>query len=240
MTHTSAPATRHPAPILLKPASVPSPQPPSHTAAPLLSASGLACRRGTRLLFKDLDLEIGAGEIVWVRGHNGSGKTSLLRVVAGLSPPEHGRVLYDGVPLKRGAAPAGLVYVGHANALKEDLTVSEALAFLLQIHDRPSGREVVLAALERLGLTSRRNAMVRTLSQGQRRRVTLARLAVGDGAALWLLDEPFDALDVDSIERLNGLLNDHVRRGGSVLLTSHLGVSTAMLRPREVNLDAYS
>ncbi|HMC16167.1 MAG TPA: cytochrome c biogenesis heme-transporting ATPase CcmA [Albitalea sp.] len=215
--------------------------PLSHTAASRLSASALACRRGSRLLFKNLDLDVDAGEIVWVRGQNGSGKTSLLRLIAGLSTPEHGRVLLDGIPVRSAAAHGrGLVYIAHANALKEDLSVSEALEFLLRIHARPCTPAIVQAALERIGLLSRRQALVRTLSQGQRRRVALARLAVDDGAALWLLDEPFDALDIDGIARLNGLLNDQVRRGGSVLLTSHLGVSTATLRPREVDLDAYA
>ena len=213
----------------------------SHTTAPRLSASALACRRGTRLLFKNFDLEVDAGEIVWLRGQNGSGKTSLMRLMAGLSTPEHGRVLFDGIPVRRAAAQGRrMVYIAHSNALKDDLSVSEALEFLLRIHGRPCPQAAVLGALERLGLQSRRHAMVRTLSQGQRRRVALARLAVDDGAALWLLDEPFDALDIDGIGRLNGLLNDQVRRGGSVLMTSHLGVSTAMLHPREVDLDAYA
>jgi heme exporter protein A len=214
---------------LLDPPFVSPAHPLSHTATPRLAASELACRRGSRLLFKNLDLDVGAGEVVWVRGQNGSGKTSLLRIVAGLSTPEHGQVLFDGIPVRRAAAQGQrLVYVAHANALKEDLSVSEALEFLLRIHGRPCAPATVLAALERMGLQSRRHAMVRTLSQGQRRRVALARLAVDDGAALWLLDEPFDALDIDGIGRLNGLLGDQVRRGGSVL------------RPREVDLDAYA
>lgn len=201
----------------------------------------LACRRGTRLLFKDLDLDVAAGQIVWVRGQNGRGKTSLLRLAAGLSTPEHGQVLCDGDSVRRAPGfQARLVFIAHANALKEDLTVSEALAFLLSIHGRAHGLATVHAALERVGLHSRRQAMVRTLSQGQRRRVALARLAAEQDASLWILDEPFDALDVDGVERLNGLLSEHVRRGGSVLLTSHLSLNTTMLQPIEVDLDRYS
>jgi len=217
------------------------PTPSPHSAAPRLTAKHLACRRGTRLLFKELDLDVNPGQIVWVRGQNGRGKTSLLRLAAGLASPEQGQVLCDGVNVRRSSQHlARLVFVGHANALKDDLTVSEALEFLLRIHGRPCAAATVQAALERLGMQSRRNAMVRTLSQGQRRRVALARLAVADAGSLWILDEPFDALDVDAIERVNALLIDHVRRGGSVLLTSHLGVSAAMLRPIEVDLDAYA
>ncbi len=227
--------------VLLCYRSVSQPTPSPQSAAPRLTASHLACRRGTRLLFKDLDLDVSPGQIVWVRGQNGRGKTSLLRLAAGLATPEQGRGLCDGIGVRRAADYAQrLVYIGHANALKDDLTAAEALEFLLRIHGRPSSGAKVQAALERLGMHSRRSALVRTLSQGQRRRVALARLALEGPESLWILDEPFDALDVDAIERINTLLIDHVHRGGSVLLTSHLGVSTAMLRPIEVDLDAYA
>jgi heme exporter protein A len=206
-----------------------------------LTAALLACRRGTRLLFKDLDLDIAGGQIVWVRGQNGRGKTSLLRLAAGLSTPEHGEVASDGVSVRRsGDYRERLVYIGHANALKEDLTVTEALEFMLRIHQRPYETSAVHAALERVGLHSRRNAAVRTLSQGQRRRVALARLAVETMPSLWILDEPFDALDVDGVARLNALLKEHVGRGGSVMLTSHLVLDTALLKPIEVDLDRYA
>lgn len=212
-----------------------------HPSAPHLTAARLACRRGTRLLFKDLDLDIPARQIMWVRGQNGRGKTSLLRLAAGLSTPEHGEMLSDSESV-RGASDfrERLVYIGHANALKEDLTVTEALQFLLRVHQRPSQISTVHAALERLDLHSRRNAAVRTLSQGQRRRVALARLVVESAPTLWILDEPFDALDVSGVECLNRLLKDHVGRGGSVLLTSHLPLNTALLNPIEVDLDRYA
>lgn len=220
-------------------------QPPLHTsphlAAPHLTAARLACRRGIRLLFEDLDLDIRAGQIVWVRGQNGRGKTSLLRLAAGLSTPEHGEVLSNGEPVRRASGyRERLVYIGHANALKEDLTVTEALEFLLRIHERPSQTATVHAALERLELHSRRNAPVRTLSQGQRRRVALARLAVEATPSLWILDEPFDALDVNGVDCINRLLKAHVDRGGSVLLTSHLPLNTTLLNPIEIDLDRYA
>jgi len=201
-----------------------------------LRATNLACRRGTRLLFKGLDLELPAGQIMWLRGQNGRGKTSLLRIAAGLSSPEDGQVLIDGAP-PRSVRP--LVFIGHANALKEDLSVFEALEFLLRIHGRPCQPGDVHAALDRLGLSSRRGAMVRTLSQGQRRRVALARLAAHSDASLWLLDEPFDALDSDGVERVNGLLAEHAGRGGSVLLTSHLSLDRPRLAPVDLDLDRY-
>ncbi len=214
---------------------------PVATAAPHLHAASLACRRGTRLLFQDLNLELPPGRIVWLRGHNGRGKTSLLRLAAGLSTPEHGEVTADGAPVRRSSDFRDrLVFIGHANALKDDLTVTEALQFLLRIHGRPSDAAIAHAALARLEMGTRRNAFVRTLSQGQRRRVALARLAVEPGPSLWVLDEPFDALDVDGIARLNDLLEGHVARGGSVLLTSHLPLDSARLAPVEIDLDAYA
>ena len=205
-----------------------------------MTAVKLACRRGSRLLFKDLDLDVGAGEILWVRGHNGSGKTSLLRLAAGLSTPESGQVSWGGVPVRQAAGYCQqLVYVGHSNALKEDLTVSEALEFLLRIHGRPCDTQVVQAALEAWGLHSRRQAMVRTLSQGQRRRVALARLAVDDRPTLWILDEPFDALDAEGVTRLYDLLSSHARSGGTMLLTSHQALDATLLQPMEINLDQH-
>ncbi|MNT49869.1 Cytochrome c biogenesis ATP-binding export protein CcmA [compost metagenome] len=114
----------------------------------------------------------------------------------------------------------------------------EALAFLLCIHGRRCDAATVDAALDSLGLRTRRQTMVRMLSQGQRRRVALARLAVEDQPSLWLLDEPFDALDTDGITRVNALLLAHVHRGGNVLLTSHLSVDPK-LRPVELDLDRF-
>ena len=203
----------------------------SQIAGPRWSAAGLACRRGNALLFKGLDIDVGPGQIVWVRGQNGRGKTSLLEIAAGLSTPERGQISSDGI--------RRVVYIGHANALKDDLTAGEALEFLLKIQGRPCGRAIIDSALHAFGMHSRRDAMVRTLSQGQRRRVALARLAVETQASLWILDEPYDVLDADGVRRLNQLLDEHVQRGGSVLLASHQAVDTTSLQLREVDLDRY-
>jgi heme exporter protein A len=180
----------------------------------VLAASGLACRRGERILFTGLDLAVQPGQIVWVRGANGQGKTSLLRLLAGLARPAAGSVEHT--------AGRERIYVAHANALKDDLTVAESLMFLSRLHGFDTRPEVHDTALRRFGLHSRRNAPVRTLSQGQRRRVALARLCAAPPTALWLLDEPFDALDAEGVAALNALLTEHAARGGSVLLTSHL------------------
>lgn len=194
-----------------------------------VAAAGLACRRGERVLFRELNLSVRPGEIVWVRGANGQGKTSLLRLLAGLARPDAGRIAFT--------TNIEQVYVGHANALKDDLTVAESLRFLSRLHGFLIDDAAQADALRRFGLHSRRNAPVRTLSQGQRRRVALARLCVAPVSALWLLDEPFDALDAEGVEALNALLAEHAVRGGSVVLTSHVPLTLASPKPIVFNLN---
>ena len=195
--------------------------------------TGVACERGERLLFAALDLHVAAGSIAWLRGANGRGKTTLLRTIAGLSKPAAGRIE------RRGAAASWpCLYLAHANALKDDLSAAESLRFLLRLADLDHGDEHVDAALTRVGMAGRRHAPVRTLSQGQRRRVALARLAAAAGPALWLLDEPYDALDDDGVALLDGILAEHAGRGGIVVLTSHLPLRVASPAPVEVQLGA--
>ncbi len=184
------------------------------------------------MLFEQLDIRLPPGSTTWLRGTNGSGKTSLMRILAGLSAPAEGAVLWNGQPLRQAgrAARMGLLYIGHTNALKDDLTLEEALAFLARLAEHPAPEAAAAAALERLGLGTRRKAAVRTLSQGQRRRGALARLALDDTPRTWILDEPYDALDSDSIQLLSGLITAHAARGGAVLLTSHQDVVLPGLR----------
>jgi heme exporter protein A len=208
---------------------------------PTLSLVGLSCRRGDRLLFKGVDLEVPPGRAVWLRGRNGRGKTSLLRLACGLAVPEAGSVLWGGVAVRRAAGYADRrLYIGHANALKEDLTVRESLRFLAHLHGRAHDDASIDAALVRVGMASRRDAAVRTLSQGQRRRAALARLALERAAGLWILDEPYDALDVDGIACVDGLLHEQLARGGSVLLTSHLPPGPGAPPMSEFDLDRFA
>ena len=198
----------------------------------VLTVLDVACRRGDRVLFAPTSFVVAAGSIVWLRGANGQGKTTLLRTLAGLSAPSAGRIVWAGAPE---LAPHPL-YLAHANALKEDLTVAESLRFLLHLGgSRVEGGEVD-AALERFGMTSRKDAFVRTLSQGQRRRVALARLAAERELRPWLLDEPFDALDAAGVELLAAVIAGHARRGGCVVLTSHLPVPIDEPAPAIVQL----
>lgn len=172
----------------------------------------LACRRGGRVLFAGLDIALAPRSLVWLRGANGSGKTSLLRILAGLTPPAAGSV----------RAPAAQpILVGHSHALKDDLSVHEVLCFQAELAGLPHAAQRTERALQAMGLTARRDHLVRTLSQGWRRRTALARLALDDRPAAWLLDEPLDALDADGVERLGQLLAEHRARGGAVLFTSH-------------------
>jgi len=208
---------------------------------PSLRLVDVACRRGERLLFSGLNETLVAGELLWLRGGNGRGKTSLLRLVAGLAEPEHGQILWDDAPTRRNERfAAELVYIAHTNALKDDLTAAESLAFLARVHARDATAPAVRAALARLGLAGHERTPVRSLSQGLRRRVALARLALETAAALWVLDEPFDALDVAGTATLHALLAAHRARGGSVLLTSHhlhLDTQAASAGFRVLDLD---
>jgi heme exporter protein A len=208
----------------------------------MLQARALSGQRGERVLFKGLDLALHAGEVIWLRGRNGRGKTTLLRLLAGLSTPAGGEIAFDGVPLRQ-AGPAwraSMAYIGHANALKDDLSAAEALRFTASLRGAAPEADSVAQALARLGVAGYGRAPVRTLSQGQRRRVALARLALPAPARLWLLDEPFDALDVDGIESLNALLTEHTARGGAVLLTSHQPLSLRSPAPSTLDLDTFA
>jgi heme exporter protein A len=191
------------------------------------------------LLFRGLDLDLASGSITWLRGTNGSGKTSLMRILAGLSQAAEGDLSWNGQPVRQagGEARRGVIYIGHTNALKDDLTLVEAVAFLAMLAELDQPAQRARHALDRLGLASRRDAPVRTLSQGQRRRGALARLALDEQPRAWILDEPFDALDAQSVGLLSSLIEAHAARGGAVLLTSHQAVNLA--GARELDLEPW-
>jgi heme exporter protein A len=203
-----------------------------------LQAQNLTVRRGSEVLFKALSFALQAGQLVWLRGSNGSGKTSLLRVLAGLAKPDGGQLQFNGQPLTQSDDyRAALVYMGHANALKDDLTAQEALRFLTTVHGRACPQDRMDAALRRMGVFHRRKLPVRMLSQGQRRRVALARLALEDRPGFWVLDEPFDALDDAGLGLVQDLFRENVQRGGTVLFTSHIPVRPEGLPLVELTLQ---
>jgi heme exporter protein A len=189
----------------------------------MLSAHSLTCVRGTRPLFAGLDFSVGAGNWVQIRGPNGAGKTSLLRLLAGLSKPEEGEVRWNGAPVGSEDFRRELMYLGHRAAVKEDLTALENLEFSAAMDGVDLARGDAEKALVRFGLAGREDLPVRFLSAGQKRRVLLAQ-TVARPAKLWILDEPFTALDVKAVDFLSHLIADHVRAGGIAVLTSHQAI----------------
>ncbi|NQD38220.1 cytochrome c biogenesis heme-transporting ATPase CcmA [Permianibacter sp. IMCC34836] len=186
-------------------------------AEPRLAVRDLSVQRGDRVLITALNFALAAGEGVHLLGANGAGKTSLLRVLAGIAPALTGDFHI--------AADCRVIYLGHALGLKPELTVEENLAFLLQLSGQAARRSYA-DALQAVGLARYFDARVGSLSAGQKRRVGLARLLI-EPAGLWLLDEPFAALDVKAAAWLCQQIDAFVDQGGTVLLTSHQPVATA-------------
>jgi len=202
-----------------------------------LEIRALQCVRGDAVLFSGLDAAVNAGEILQIDGANGSGKTSLLRILSGLARPESGDVLWHG----RSVFALGpeyhmhLHYVGHGNAIKLDLTVWENLQFMrdLGVVPGPDLEEV----LARLRLRAHRHVPARRLSAGQRRRLALARLLVSP-SMLWILDEPFTSLDADGRALVAELVGRHCRDGGMTAVATHQPLAPASAIPTHgINLS---
>lgn len=185
-----------------------------------LVGQDLACRRGGRLVFTGLGCRLPAGGALLLTGSNGSGKSSLLRLLATLLSPAAGRILWAGAPLPPDLAPyrAMIHYLGHLDATKPALTPRETLEFWAALHGRALPDPD--AALERFGLSALADWPCRWLSAGQRRRLALARL-VATPAAIWLLDEPNTALDADASARLAAAIAEHRAGGGRVAIATH-------------------
>ena len=204
---------------------------------PVLSVSDLACARGERLLFYNMNFAVQPGEILLVRGGNGRGKTSLLRLLTGLSKPMAGEVCWRGVPIGQCGERyrMEMAYVGHLNGIKDDLTPLENLRVGAGLAGRDLDEPTAQRTLERLGLGRCLDLPARVLSFGQRRRVALAGLLTA-GALLWILDEPLTGLDVHGVALIEALLHEHTERGGLVVMTTHqpLSLPGAKLRPLSV------
>lgn len=186
-----------------------------------LRAEGLTLFRGDRCLFRNLDLAVGAGEIVHVQGPNGSGKTTLLRTLAGLTLAEEGEVYWCGRPARqvRQDFAAAVAWSGHRDALKGELTLVENLRFDLGLR-RDVAPDAIETAMRRLGVAAQAHIPAAYLSAGQRRRTALARVLLLN-APLWLLDEPFTNLDHEARALTLELIAEHRAAGGSCLLAAH-------------------
>jgi len=187
----------------------------------VLTAENLQCIRDDRILFENLNFSLGAGELLQIEGRNGSGKTSLLRILCGLTLPTEGKILWNNEDIDelRGDYWANLTYIGHHPGIKGELTPIENLEMAQALGSNPTHIDYE-TALSEFGLYGFEDVPTRTLSAGQQRRVALARLLI-DEAQLWILDEPFTALDKMAIRRLEQLFDDHAKRGGMAILTSH-------------------
>lgn len=203
----------------------------------MLEASELEFERGGRTLFRGLSVVLRGGELLRVAGANGSGKTTLLKVLCGLLVPDGGEVRWQGAPIRqlREDYSRHLVYLGHAPAVKDDLTAAENLSIACSLGGLSASPEAMRDALARYGLPAA-EIPVRRLSQGQRRRAALARLLLSASAPLWLLDEPFSALDADAARFTGELIAQHVARGGAAVFTTHQasGIDAAVARVVEL------
>ena len=191
----------------------------------MLEAQKLTCVKDQRLLFDQVDLSVRSGTVLQITGSNGVGKTSLLRILCGLSPPEEGDIFWDGVPIRTDpiAYRTELAFLGHVPGVKLDLTARENLAFSCAIAGRVK-RHSIDDALGKVNLTSIADLSCRPLSEGQRRRVAIARLYLNAGR-LWILDEPLAAIDQNGIEAFLDHLDAHLDDGGLAVVTSHQPVS---------------
>ena len=206
------------------------------TAGARLTTRQLTCIRGDQLVFEDLALDIGPGELWQVTGPNGAGKTSLLRLLAGLSPAAGGEVCWRGVPLPEARAQlqSEMVFLGHLPGVTGFLTATENLQVARALMGRPSALTVP-EALARAGLRGKAAAPAARLSAGQRQRLALARFLLAD-ATLWVLDEPFTALDEAGRSFAEELLCEHATRGGMAVISTHHDLQVPASHLRQLRL----
>ncbi len=211
---------------------------PSLITPPMLDAIKLGCERGERTLFSGLEFAVDAGSLLRVAGPNGTGKTSLLRMLCGLLEPTAGEVRWGGRNIRRQREEywKDLVYLGHLNGVKDDLTVHENLRVAQAVAGRETDHAALQRALDAVGLGEFEHTMARFLSQGQRRRIALARLFATTAAPLWILDEPFTALDQRGVTALSQLIASHVGNGNMVVLVTHQDVAIEAQRQQHIEL----
>lgn len=189
----------------------------------ILEAENLSCEKQDRLLFVDLNLQVSSTQLVIIRGENGAGKTSLMRILVGLSEAISGQVHIGGHCVRKalGYASEYLVYVGHKLGFNDLLSANENLSYWCALHQKQVSAASIQSVLNELGLTGFEDVPLRQLSAGQQRKVALARTWLQKSAKLWVLDEPFTSLDVDTVSQLEAHIASFLDNGGAVIMTSH-------------------
>jgi len=203
----------------------------------MLEVINLECIRGDRSLFSELSFSLNSGELLHLLGHNGSGKTTLLRSLCGLIAPSQGTVNWNGTNIRRQREEfaAEMLFLGHLNGIKANLTAVENLRILCQLDGLQVSEKGLWKVLKEMGLYGHEDLPVGVLSQGQKRRVTMARLLLSK-SPLWLLDEPFTALDKAAVDFLQTVIAEHITHGGMVILTTHQDVALTTGEVKQLRL----
>ena len=204
----------------------------------MLEVLKLGCIRGDRRLFSDLSFSAGAGELIELRGPNGSGKTSLLRILCGLSSPAAGQVRWNGKNIRSLGEEyfRDVAYLAHQNAVKDELSALENLRIATGVAGNPLPKAQAQEVLERIGLKDRQHLPARVLSAGQRRRLAVARLLTIK-ATLWILDEVLTSLDDAAVRLSREFISDHIKNGGIAIVATHQDLNLSVERMRRIQLS---
>jgi heme exporter protein A len=199
-----------------------------------LQGEGLSCIRDDRELFAGLKFTVQTGQVLLLEGNNGSGKTSLLRIICGFREPDAGQVLWCGEIIPHSQYCSDMAYVGHMDGIKKELTVLENLRLSLSLGQ--PGKLSIQKALAKVELSGYDDALIQTLSAGQKRRLSLARLLTTHNI-LWILDEPFTSLDKQGISLIESLMAEHCATGGMMVMTSHHDVNLQDVDVQRIKLS---
>lgn len=201
----------------------------------LLEVKNLSCIRDDRVLFEGLSFSLKNSQVLLLEGKNGSGKTSLLRIICGFREQDAGEIHWCDSAVKDSEYYAEMAYVGHLDGIKKELTVIENLKMSLALSQ--TGRYSIVQALAKVNLAGYDHALVQSLSAGQKRRLSLARLLITK-KSLWVLDEPFTSIDKEGIKLIESLMHEHIVNGGMIILTSHHDLNLAEADVQKINLSS--